>query len=177
MNLLRKACLRLIAHNLRSCCVKGVTWLFMSALEQPCADDFLTSIGSATVNPSELQMWTAHMAANQGCSVSASIEDKFFLSEKSWFELAFDCLEQSSVSASLDRWAAQPLLKQSVQRKAGCLGTDRWSDIKYLCDALRVPMCYTDVLCLHLKCPQEGGQDCVAPVRIIDHPRGLAWLQ
>ena len=34
-------------------------------------------------------------------------------------------------------------------------------------------MYYTDVLCLHLNCPQEGSQDCVAPVRMIRHACGL----
>lgn len=81
MNLLRKPCLKLVAHHSRSCCVKGLHGLSMSALEQPCGDDFLTSVGSASVNPSELQTWTAQMAANQGCIVSASVWDKFFLSE------------------------------------------------------------------------------------------------
>jgi len=32
---------------------------------------------------------------------------------------------------------------------------------------------YTDVLCLHLNCRQEGSQDCFAPVRIIHDARGL----
>ena len=34
-------------------------------------------------------------------------------------------------------------------------------------------MSYTDVLCLHLNCRQEGSQDCFAPVRIIHDARGL----
>lgn len=47
MNLLRKPCLKLVAHHSRSCCVKGLHGSSMSALEQPCGDDFLTSVGSA----------------------------------------------------------------------------------------------------------------------------------
>lgn len=57
----------------------------MSALEMPCGDDFLTSV--------------AHMTANQGCIVSASIREKFLPGN---LELALDYLDQSSVSASLD---------------------------------------------------------------------------
>lgn len=33
--------------------------------------------------------------------------------------------------------------------------------------------CITDVLCLHLNCPQDGSQDYVAPVGIIHCACGL----
>lgn len=95
---------------------------------------------------------------------------KILIRVGTWLSRAVFCI-------SFSRQVSCTATCETVQRKAGCLGTGGWSDITYLCGALRVPVCYTDVLCLHLKCPQEGGQDCVAPVRIIHCPCGLAWLQ
>lgn len=81
VNLLRKArLLRLVAHSSRSCCVKGLHGFSCQPWNNP-----VLMISSPMLVGLLLILQTcklaAHMAANQGCIVSASIWDKFFLSE------------------------------------------------------------------------------------------------
>lgn len=106
--------------------------------------------------------------------VNTSIWYKFFLSKKSQVITWLSRAALFCVSSHRQVSCTQSPLKVSAEK--GCISWHwlvGWSDIIYVCDAVKVPVCYTDVLCLHLNCPQEGSQDYVASVRVIHHSCGL----